>query len=387
VGNAPAKLVLGGPSNNLDWSAELALTHLDINVKQAFRKPGGLNGSLSASGKLSGSGLTLGNGRLSLPGLVVQGQGTLVDPKGNFGSVSCTARKSDLKDVAKLFPPAAGLGLSGPADASILVKGVHDTVTATGTIRLLSVEYRPEKAAWGLEKVKGNLELDGSSLTVPEVSGNIVGTLEGPFKVKGSLSNIGSTDALNGSFSLSVGQGRIRAEKLRGLLSQAQLLIGTLLNPQSSDRRKDPLEIQFANGDFQIHAGTVRTENLTIRGADVSSGAIGTLRLASNDLDVLVGVHTVTAAGDALGKIPAVRQFIKKHEGLLSATGLDKELKRFGLDTKDSPDEKADASGATKTPVTVLFRLHGPAGSPQVTPVFEHSVNKATLSRLKSLIN
>lgn len=386
-GNAPVKLLFGGTTNNLDWSAEFPLTHLDINIKQAFRKPGGINGSLSASGKFTGSGLTLGNGRLSLPGVVVHGQGTLADDKGNFGSLTCTIRKSDLKDVTKLIPSTAGMGLSGPAEASIVLKPVHDTVTPGGTIRLLSVDYRPEKAGWGLEKVKGTLALEGTSMAIPEVTGNIVGSLEGPFKVKGTLTNIGALDALNGGLSVEVGQGRIKADKLRGLLSQAQLLIGTLLNPQSPDRRKDPLEIQSVSGDFQINSGTVRTDNLSIKGPDVNSGAIGSLRLASNELDILVGVQTVTAVGEAIGKIPAVRQFIKKHEGILSATGLDKELKRFGLDTKDSNEQKTDTPSAVKTPVTVLFRLHGAAGSPQATPVFEQSVNKATLARLKSLMN
>jgi len=387
AGNAPLKLLLGGPIHDLDWSAEVPLTHLDVNIKQAFRKPGGINGSLNASGKLSGSGVTVTNSRLSLPGVVVQSQGTLADNKGNFGSLTCTLKRSDLKDVAKLIPPAAGLGLSGPVEASILLKPVRDAVAPTGTIRLLSVDYRPAKAAWGLEKMKGTLALEGQSMSIPEVTGNIVGTLEGPFKIKGALSSIGSVDELNGGLSLQAGPGRIQADKLRGLFNQAHLLVGTLLNPQSADRQKDLLQIQSITGDFQINSGTVRTENLSARGPDVTSGAVGSLRLASNELDILMGVHTFTVVGEVIGKIPAVRDFIKKHEGLLSATGLDKELKRFGLDTKDSPDQKADSASASKTPVTVLFRVQGPAGSPRVTPVLEQQVNKSTLARLKSLMN
>lgn len=385
-GNAPVKVQLGGTTNDLDWSAEVPLTHLDINLKQAFRKPGGVNGSLSASGKLTGAKVTLNNGRLALPGLLVHAQGTVVDEKGKFGNLTCSVRKADLKEAAKLVPPASGMGLGGQVEASILLKPVNDTVTPTGSIRLLSAEYRPEKAAWGLDKIKGNLALDGTSLAIPEVSGNIVGTLEGPFKVKGNLTNLGSVDQLNGGISVEVGQGRIRADKLRNLLSQTQILIGTLLNPQTPKRRGDFLEVQSVTGDFQIRAGTVRTENLSVRGPELNSGAMGTLRLPSNDLDLLVGVHTVTAVGETIGKIPGVKEFIKKHEGLLTATGLDKELKRFGLDTKDATDDKADNSKPAKTPVTVLFRIQGSARSPQVTPVLEQSLNKATLARLKSLM-
>jgi len=385
-GSAPVKVLLGGMTNDLDWSAELPLTHLDITLKQVFRKPGGVNGSLSAAGKLAGRKVTLNNGRLALPGLIVHAQGTVRDEKGKFGNLTCSVRKADLKEVAKLVPSAAGMGLAGQVEASILLKPVNDTVAPTGSIRLLSAEYRPEKAAWGLEKVKGNLALDGSSLAIPEVSGNVVGTLEGPFKVKGNLTNLGTVEALNGGLSLEVGQGRIRADKVQKLLGQAQILIGTILNSQSAKRRGDVLEIRSATGDFQIHAGTVRTENLTIKGPDLNSAAMGSLRLPSNDLDLLVGVHTVTEVGETIGKIPGVRDFIKKHEGILAATGLDKELKRFGLDAKETPDDKGEAPQPVKTPVTVLFRLHGAAGSPQVTPVLEQSINKATLARMKSLI-
>jgi len=387
-GSAPLKLSLSGSPPNFDWNAELPLTHLDITIQHAFRKPGGMNGSASASGKFVGDEVLLNNGRLTLPGLQVTANGLLRDTAGNFRGVTLNVKKAELKEIARLVPAASGMGLAGPVEAAISLKPIPRGVAPAGTVRLLSVDYRPDKAGWAMEKMKGTLELDGASVEVPELTGTMSGILEGPVKLKGSLSGVNSMETLDGRLSASIRQGRIKADRLRGILNQTQLLVGTLLNPQSPDKANDPLEFQSLSGDFQIASGTARTDNLTVKGHDLGCGAIGNLRLASMELDALIGIHTVTVVGDVIGKIPAVKQFVKKHEGFLEATGIGKELKRFGIDIADTKDPKAgQPTGAVKTPVTMILKLKGPASSPSVTPVLENAIEKGTLARLKSLMN
>jgi hypothetical protein len=72
---------------------------------------------------------------------------------------------------------------------------------------------------------------------------------------------------------------------------------------------------------------------------------------------------------------------------LLAATGLDKELKRIGIDVSDTKEAKSGGSDAVKTPVTMILKLKGPASSPHVAPVLENTIEKGTLSKLKSLMN
>jgi len=386
-GSAPVKVSLNGFPSSLDWGAEIPLTHLDITVQRAFRKPGGVNGSMGASGKFIGDELLLTNGRLTLPGLAVTANGMLRDARGKFRGITLNVKKSELREILRLVPAAAGMGLSGPVEAAIGIKPVGDGVVPAGTVRLFGVDYRPEKAGWALEKMKGTIELDGTSVETPEVSGNVTGALEGPAKIKGAVNGVNSVETLNGRVSAYIGQGRIKADRLRGLLTQTRLLIGTLVNPQSSERANDPLEFQSLAGDFQITAGKARTDNLSLKGPDLGCGAIGSLNLASMELDTLVGIHTVTVVGDALGKIPAVKKFVKKHEGLLAATGLDKELKRIGIDVSDTKEAKSGGSDAVKTPVTMILKLKGPVSSPHVAPVMENTIEKGTLSKLKSLLN
>jgi uncharacterized protein YhdP len=364
------------------------LTHLDVTIQQAFRKPGGMNGSMSASGKLVGDELLLNNGRLTLPGLQVTANGLLRDSARNFRGVTLNVKKAELKEIVRLVPAAAGMGLSGPVEAAVSIKPVPHGVAPAGTVRLFGVDYRPDKAGWALEKMKGTIEFDGAAVEVPELNGTVTGAIEGPMKLKGTLNGVNSAETLTGRVSASIGQGRIKADRFRGILNQTRLLVGTLVNPQSPEKMNDPLQFQSLAGDFQIASGTARTDNMTLKGQDLGLGAIGSLRLTSMELDALVGIHTVTIVGDAIGKIPAVKEFVKKHEGLLSATGLDKELKRLGIDIAGTKEPKpGQSAAAVRTPVTMILRLKGPASSPNVTPVLENTIDKGALSRLKALMN
>ncbi len=114
---------------------------------------------------------------------------------------------------------------------------------------------------------------------------------------------------------------------------------------------------------------------------------MGKLRLDTLSIDAVAGIHTVTSAGEALGRIPGVQKFVKKHEDLLKITGLDKELKRLGIQAPTDQETNPDTQAPAKTPVTVIVKLRGPASSPEVLPVLETAVDRETLARLKSLLH
>lgn len=224
-------------------------------------------------------------------------------------------------------------------------------------------------------------------MEIPELAGSVVGSIEAPLKIRGSLTDVTAAETLNGRVSIEMGQGSIRADRLRKLLNQAQLLVGTLVNPGKDQKKVDFMAFQSLTGNVKIKAGVAETENLKLKGPDLNLGAIGTLRLNTMDLDLLAGVKTYAIPTAALGKVPVVKDLIKKHEDLLKATGLDKELKRLGIDTTDSKDSEATGPASAKNPVVVLARVRGPAGSPRVSPVLEASLAADVASRLKALLN
>ncbi len=387
TGNVPLKAKFAGSPTALTWSLELPLKHLDVSVGQAFRKQGGVAGSLTAAGKLSEQGLDLTNGRLSLPGIALIGRGVLRDRNGNFQEVTLDIKKTDLKDLLRYLPSMAGTKLSGPAEATIRLSQGDKGVIPGGFVRLLGVNYRSEDAGWSLDKVKGTVETASGDAEIPELTGTIQGPIEGPLKVRGSLKDVASLEKLNGQLTLEVGQGRIRADRLKNVLKGVQAFVGTLLDPQAADSKSELLEFQSIDGDIQLQSGTASTDNLRLKGPEITAAAIGSLRWNPSHLDLVTRIHTVTAVGEVLGKIPAVQKFVKKHEDLLNITGLGKELKRFGIEVPDSKEAKPETSQPAKTPVSVILKIRGPASSPEVSPVLETALDKATLSRLKSLMN
>ena len=386
-GEAHGKLTFSGNPKALDWNLELPLTSLGIDVEKSFRKPAGVAADFKASGKWAQETLNLERSRLTLPGIYAVARGVLKERKGGFGGLKVRVKRADLKDVARLLPSLAKVKVSGPVEADLELKPSQKGIVPHASVRLVSADYHADNSAWILSKLRGVVKFDGQSLRVPELTGNIRGAIEAPLKVTGNLQHIDNVEQIGGRVSLEMGKGRIRAERFRKLLQPVQLLVGTLLDPKALAKRSDLLELESLTGTFDIKSGIARTSDIQLKGPDFKAGAMGTIRLRDMHLDALAGLHTVIVTNDSIGRIPQVRSVVKKYEGFLKATGLDKELKKVGIDVDAKKDDKQTAPKEIKTPVTVIVKVQGAASSPNVMPVPEDSLGKEKVSKLKSLIN
>jgi len=385
-GSSQLKAGFSGDINHVSWTLDAPLTKLDIATDRSFRKPAGVAGDVKASGKWSKDSLALVSSRLTLPGVSVTADGDLRDRTGKLKDLKIELKKSNAKDIARFVPATEGFKLSGPVEATVHVRPGDKGMVAGSEIRLLSVDCRPAKSTWGLEKLQGKIEIQGTNLVADDITGRVNGAMEGPLKISAVLNHFSSPGAMLGTVSLHIGTGRFKAEQLRNTLNKARILIGSLLNPGIQNKGSDLMEFESLGGDFEIKSGIVHTLNLRLKGPEYTAVAIGNLRLDSLALDAVAGLHTVTTAGAALGKIPGVQKFVKKHEDLLKATGLDQELKRFGIQIPTDQEMKPDTQTPVKTPVTVFVKLKGPASSPEAIPVLETAINKEILTRLKSLL-
>jgi hypothetical protein len=116
------------------------------------------------------------------------------------------------------------------------------------------------------------------------------------------------------------------------------------------------------------------------------SGAIGSYNLTSNNLDILFLFRTETNIGQAIGKIPGVQDVLKRHGDLLKITGLDKELKKLGIDNTPPPEDKPqEENKQKKTPLIWIFQIKGPSTAPEISPVLESTLGKPVLTKLKDL--
>jgi hypothetical protein len=384
---ALVKAKFTGTPAELNWSMAVPLTHLDVALDKSFRKPGGMPGALKASGKSAGQELEISSVQLTLPGIVLNGKGKLTDRDGNFGQLHFDLAKAELKELLKLFPSGSDLRLSGPLEASIVLKKSAGEIKPDGVIRLIAVDYRPPNAGWTVENMKGTLEARGTVVEIPELSGALKGAIEAPIKAKGILKNVQSLESLQGNISLTSEPGRIRADRLKNTLDKVNLLIGTIIYPNGQTEKSRLLDFKSLTGDLQISGGTIKTNNLSLRGEEINAGVVGSASLNPVNLDLFTGIKTYTSAGAAIGKIPAVKELVKKHEGLLKITGLDKELKRIGIESGSDESKPEGNTQPARTPVTVILKVRGPASNPEVTPVLENALSKEVLSRLQTLMN
>jgi len=385
-GHTTLEAALDGTVGQISWRLDAPLGNLDLRHKDSFRKPAGVAGKLSASGRLAQKKVTLDDGLVTLPGARMSGQGELVDAQGGFGNLSLRLEETDINSVLR-YIPAAGYGLSGPIKANLILKPSAGGVLPNGSIQLLGVSYRPPKASWRVEGINGPIEVRGDSLVSPQINGHAQGLLESAFTVKGDLHKVASLDTLHGALSLSMGEGKIKLGKAGLLLDQVRLLAGTALDPAQAGRTEEGLVYKSLTGDFQFKGGKATTENLTLKGPNLGMGVIGGVGLSALNFNLLVGVHTMLLPSDALGQIPGAKDLMKKHEGLLKITGLDKELKRFGISVPGKEGQPDASEAPVKAPITAIFRIQGPPGDSKVIPVLEAALDKQTAARLKTLMH
>ncbi|MEW6140047.1 MAG: DUF748 domain-containing protein [Thermodesulfobacteriota bacterium] len=386
AGSALLQARFKGTKGGVDWSFEMPLNHMDVTVPDIVRKSPGVDGALKASGKWTPSEVLLSYGQLTLPGVLVTAQGIVRDKDGQMKDVLVSTKNTRVEHLARFVLPLQNRGLTGEADISVRLKQSDRGIATQTSIRPISIDFVPKGSPVAVRSIRGLVESDGKSLDIKELTGRLSGHVQGPITVAGALHNIGSVRALQGDLSANMGRGKINAGTIRNLLSQANALLGTVLDPARGGAPDNPLDFDSASGKFSFASGVATTDDLKLKGPGLGLAAIGSYDLTSAVFDALVGVRTSTAVPAALGKIPAVRKLVKEHEGLLKALGVDRELKRLGLDGS-TPESQESTSAAGKTPITVIVKVKGPARDITVVPVLEASLKKDTATRLKDLLN
>lgn len=355
-GASTAKARFAARPARVEWSAELPLGPLGIGYGKMFNKPAGVEGILRAAGTWSDAGLALKHGELTLPGVSVAAHGVLRDRKSTFGGLVLELKEVDLRRLPQYAHPALTADLGGRVRGSMQKKRSDKGIV--GALKLSEVTYHPRGALWTIERMDGTIEIAGDSVAVPHVVGTISGFAQGRFQVKGELRRAASIDTLDGRMSLEMGEGRIKADRLVKVLNDAHGLFGRWLQPRPIAMEQDYIEFASVHADFRIADGRAVTESFRMRGAEINTGFVGSLTLGTLDLDGVLGIHTLVAGSDTLGRIPGVRRFMDDHKELL-----------------------------VKMPITAFAGLRGSlAASLDVVPLQEGRMEKGIAARLHELM-
>ncbi len=372
------------------FAVDAPLKGLEISIGDLFVKKQGMDGSLSLNGIHSTKLTKFNTVSLTLPGVSLGATGKLADPKHGLTEFDLLIKEVDFKKLSSMLPNFPSNSLSGRCSGKILLKSERNALLPHGSIHFDSILFKPHKSMIYFEQMSGLAMINGMNLEKVNFEGRARGFVEAPISASGTLQNIDSVDNLKGNVSVRIGNGAIKFQNFKGVFSKPQTVLGalgalgaSLLNNQSL---ASP-EFESITGDFSIEKGIAHTDNLRQVGGDIRSGVIGDIDLHNHNINAMMAAKAFIYPPEQLGKIPAVKELAKKHEGLLKIMGLDKELKKIGIDTEEQKSQAPDSGKPSKTPIFMIFKLSGNAGEPSVTPVLEKSISETIALKLKALVD
>lgn len=377
---------LNQSKNAYTFSIEAPLKNLDISYDKTFGKKAGVDGSLIVSGNYSGNVTTLSSSSLSLPGLAASATGTIANKKNGLTEIDLKLKEVDLKKLTSVLPELAKQDLAGRCRAQLILKNDKSDFLPTGSIQIESLQFKPEKSMVFFDSVAGSAKINGKNLDDISLDGRVRGFVEAPIRCYGSLQDIYGIENLKGNISANIGHGAIKLQHFKGNMAKPQAVISALGASLLNNPNIASPEFSYIRGDFAINRGIAQTENLEQVGGDLRSAIVGSIDLRNNNINAALWVKAMISPPEQIGKIPAVRELVKKHEGILKMTGLDKELKKLGIESGDQKSPDSGQSKPAKHPINMIFRLSGNAGDAQVMPTFENSLGEPLSSKLKALI-
>jgi len=357
-GSAPVAAKFTGNPSNVNWSLKTDLEHLHLSTANGFRKPDGAKANVEAAGTWSQTGLNIVASLLCAPGLRIKTTGMLIDRNSRFGKLDLRMETEDVASILSYDPAFSRLGISGALKASMLIRRAEYGNSYSGRIHLASVNCVPEKALWGLKNMTGTLEFNGQTINIRDLGGKAAGYVEAPFRLTGTLRDIGSPQSLTGNISLKVAQGKVTSDRIVKILTQAHSLIGNMIKPRPVSMKGVFIEFDEARADIVIKSGRATTGAFLMKGQEIRAAAVGSLEIGSLELGATLGITTNVVGSDTLETVPILGELMQRHRDSL-----------------------------LKIPVTVFARLSGPLLSGlNVMPLQNSDMNKPILDKLEALM-
>lgn len=380
---------VNGSPNSFKWFLGASLKHVSVSIGEWFLKKVGVDMEISSSGLYSPEEVHVSQARVKGPGLIATGAGKIDLKTSKSTSIKLEIAEAELGALAGLFPNLGQSGLSGPIRGTLALGGgaTQNEPQINGTIHLVSLNYKPHNSPLTFEKINGDVKITGTHIESKQIKGLVKGTVDAPVKASINLSGLENLGTLRGEASVSAGPGKLSAGRLRSILAGAQTFIEPLLNQDKKNRSFNPFELESLTADLQIDDGVVKTENLKLKTSELAMGAIAKANLKSQQFEALSYIKASTAPLSAIGSLPMVKDIIKKNEGFLKATGLDKELRKLGIDASKDPANDAPEQPKKENTLNLIIKIAGLWAEPTISPLMESALQRSQLNQLKSLVN
>jgi hypothetical protein len=357
-GGVPLRVRFSGRPERLNWNLDAALGGLAISRRKAFHKREGVAGDITARGDMINGKVALKEAVLNLPPLVLKARTTKNPAARGDEPLSLEVAEWDLATMSPYIEDPNLKASSGPVKAKFTLRRTGSGIVPSGVIEVVNVRMQREHAPWTLEKISGTIEVNGETVKIRGISGEVTGACQGRWRLTGTLRNVMTPERQKGRFTMEMGEGRIKAIRLVTTLTNHHSVLGRLIQPRPIALKGDFITLNSVRGDFSINGSKASTDNFRSTGPGLFSGIVGTLDMESLQLDIVMGNNTVVVGSNTLSRIPGVSRLLSR-----------------------------DGSSMIKLTVDTFARLTGSvAGSINIDPLRSDSINRSVLGRLEKLM-
>ena len=357
-GRAPFAIKFSGTSTKAVWSTALDLTGLELGSEGRPMKPAEAKAQVDGVGRWSPDGLVLDVGHLKAPGLAVTARGLVLDRHGDFGKLNVDLKSADAGELVSHDKLLSRMGISGMLKASLVVENSQSGPRNSGSIYLSSLKCYPKGAHWNLNIISGKVEFSDRLVTVSDVAGRINGYVESSFLVSGSLKNARSFDGLTGNFTLAMGKGRVKGDRIVPVLTTSHSLLANIIKPRPVAMKGDFIEFNEVRADFAVRAGQLITNNFKMKGQEIITAALSSVKMDTLELNAVLGIQTNVIGSETLEAVPGLKELMESRRDKLP-----------------------------KAPVTVFGRISGSLlSSLNVDPRKHSEIDRYDLQRLEKIM-
>jgi hypothetical protein len=357
-GRAPFAIKFSGNSTKAVWSTALDLTGLELASEGRPMKPADAKAQVDGAGRWSPDGLVLDVGHLKAPGLAVTARGLFLDRDGAFGKLNVDLKSADAGELFSHDKLLSRMGISGMLKASLVMENSQSGPRNSGSIYLSSLKCYPKGAYWNLNIIRGKVEFSDQVVTVSDVAGRINGYVESSFLVSGSLKNARSFDGLSGNFTLAMGKGKVKGDRIVPVLTTSHSLLANIIKPRPVAMKGDFIEFDEVRADFAMQAGQLITNNFQMKGQQIFTAALSSLKVDTLELNAVLGIQTNVIGSETLEAVPGLKELMESRREKLP-----------------------------KVPVTVFGRISGSLlSSLNVAPLKHSEIDRSNLHRLEKIM-
>ena len=155
-----------------------------------------------------------------------------------------------------------------------------------------------------------------------------------------------------------MGKGRVKGDRIVPVLTTSHSLLANIIKPRPVAMKGDFIEFNEVRADFAVRAGQLITNNFQMKGQEIITAALSSVKMDTLELNAVLGIQTNVIGSETLEAVPGLKELMESRRDKLP-----------------------------KAPVTVFGRISGSLlSSLNVDPLKHSEIDRSDLQRLEKIM-